>query len=295
MSMAEDYAKYKEKQEKMYADPMGSRFWTKQECRYVKPFRMYGNLYYVGDTWVCAHILDTGEGLVLFDAGNCGAGATAMLVHAIWEAGFSPADVRWLILSHGHVDHIGAANFFKRMFGTKIYLGAPDAENFLTRPELSLIQESTDYMDELFEPDVRIYDKDVLTFGNTKIQFYLVPGHTEGVISCFFDVSDGSDTKRVGYYGGFGLNTLLKSYLLEIGDTQFSMRQRYLESIRKVIDEKVDIFMPNHTGNVDLMKKREYMLSHPGENPFVDEGAWKKYLSGKYQEVEKLMADPEQN
>lgn len=62
-------------------------------------------------------------GLLLFDAGNCGNGATAMLINAIWEAGFHPSDVKWLVLSHGHVDHIGAVNFFRRMFGTKIYLG----------------------------------------------------------------------------------------------------------------------------------------------------------------------------
>ena len=74
----------------------------------MQPFQIYGNLYYVGDSWVCVHIVDTGNGLLMFDAGNCG--AQAMLIHAIWELGFNPADVKWLILSHGHVDHFGAAH-----------------------------------------------------------------------------------------------------------------------------------------------------------------------------------------
>ena len=39
----------------------------------MKPFQIYGNLYYVGDSWVCVHIIDTGKGLLMFDAGNCGA------------------------------------------------------------------------------------------------------------------------------------------------------------------------------------------------------------------------------
>jgi len=295
MSMKKDYEVYRAKQEKLKEDPRACRVWVNQESRYIKPFRMYGNLYYVGDSAMCVHLVDTGEGLLLFDAGNCAGGATAMLVQAIWEAGFNPADVKWMILSHGHVDHIGAVNFFKRMFGTRIYLGAPDAENLRTNPELSLIQESTDYMDELFDVDVEIQEGDVFTFGNTTVQFHLAPGHTAGVISCFFDVSDGKETKRVGYYGGFGFNTLQKDYLLEIGDTEFSMRQKYLESIEKVIDEKVDIFMPNHTNNVDLLNKREYMLAHPGENPFVDDKAWKLYLTEKYNGMKKLMADPKQN
>lgn len=294
MSMRSEYEEYKARQAKLLENPM-SRFWINQESRYVKPFQMYGNLWYVGDSWVCAHIVDTGNGLLLFDAGNCGNAATAMLINAIWEAGFNPADVKWLVLSHGHVDHIGAVNFFKRMFGTKIYLGEPDARNFREHPELALIHESTDYMDELFTPDVEIHEGDVIDFGGTEVTFHLAPGHTDGVISCFFDVTDGAEVKRVGYYGGFGFNTLQKAYLQEIGDETFSRRKIYLESIQKVINEKVDIFMPNHTNNVDLLNKRQYMIKHPDENPFVDETAWKKYLQMKYDDLVKFMADPAQN
>lgn len=294
MSMRSEYEEYKARQAKLLENPM-SRFWINQESRYVKPFQMYGNLWYVGDSWVCAHIVDTGNGLLLFDAGNCGNAATAMLVNAIWEAGFNPADVKWLVLSHGHVDHIGAVNFFKRMFGTKIYLGEPDARNFREHPELALIHESTDYMDELFTPDVEIHEGDVIDFGGTEVTFHLAPGHTDGVISCFFDVTDGAEVKRVGYYGGFGFNTLQKAYLQEIGDETFSRRKIYLESIQKVINEKVDIFMPNHTNNVDLLNKRQYMIEHPDENPFVDETAWKTYLQMKYDDLVKFMADPAQN
>lgn len=294
MSMRSEYEEYKARQAKLLENPM-SRYWINQESRYVKPFQMYGNLWYVGDSWGCAHVVDTGHGLLLFDAGNCGNGATAMLINAIWEAGFHPSDVKWLVLSHGHVDHIGAVNFFRRMFGTKIYLGEPDARMYREHPELALIHESTDYMDELFTPDVEIQEGDVINFGGTNVTFHLASGHTDGVISCFFDVTDGKEIKRVGYYGGFGFNTLQKSYLLEIGDTAFNRRQIYLESIRKVINEKVDIFMPNHTNNVDLLNKRQYMIEHPGENPFVNESAWKEYLQMKYDDLLKLMADPAQN
>ena len=184
MALRETYEMYKSRQDAIKNGPK-AHFWVNQEKRYVKPFKIYGNLYYVGDDWVCSHLVDTGDGLLLFDGGNCG--ASAMLVQAIWEAGFNPADVRWLIASHGHMDHIGAANFFRRMFGTKLFLGAPDARMFRERPELSMIHESPNCMDALFAPDVEIQDGDVMRFGNTEIQFYLVPGHTEGCIACFFD------------------------------------------------------------------------------------------------------------
>ena len=53
MSMRSEYEEYIARQEKLKPHPM-AKYWINQESRYVKPFRMYGNLYYVGDDWVCA-------------------------------------------------------------------------------------------------------------------------------------------------------------------------------------------------------------------------------------------------
>lgn len=286
MSIKSDYNIYIKLQNKIKSKNTG-KFWFNQESRYVEPFKIYGNLYYVGDSWVCVHIVDTGDGLLMFDAGNCG--GEAMLIHSIWKLGFNPADVKWIILSHGHVDHFGAVNFFKRMFETKIYIGEPDSKMIKEQPYLSVIHESGNCTNELFEIDYEIKDGDLLKFGNTEIKFYLVPGHTEGCIACFFDITDNNDTKRVGYYGGFGFNTLQKDFLIDIGDTSFNMRKLYLQSIKKVCDEKVDIFMGNHTSNVNLLEKRKYMLENPNENPFIDSFAWKNYLNSKYNELIELI------
>lgn len=294
MTKKELYNDMLQRQQQLTKHPM-ARYWIDQESRYVKPFQIYGNLYYVGDSWVCAHLIDTGEGLLLIDSGNCGGGAVAMLIHTIWEAGFNPADVKWLVLSHGHVDHIGGANFFKRMFGTKIYLGAPDAEMFRTRPEYSLIQESTDYMDQLFEPDVEINDGDKITFGSTEVQFYISPGHTEGVLSFFMDVTDGVETKRCGYFGGYGLNTLQKNFLIEFGDPEFTMRHKMMDSLARHKDEPVDIFLANHTNNKDVLGKRQYMLDHPGENPFINKDHWREYMEERMEILREFMEDPAQN
>ena len=285
MSIKSDYKDYEEHRNRIAGKKTG-KFFINQELRYVKPFQIYGNLYYVGDSWVCVHIVDTGEGLLMFDAGNCG--AQAVLIQSIWEMGFNPADVKWIILSHGHVDHFGAVNFFKNMFGTKIYMGEPDVQMFREHPELTMIQESGNCMDTLFHVDVAVKEGDIRTFGNTTVEFYLVPGHTKGCIVCFFDITDGKERKRAGYYGGFGFNTLQSDYLNEIGDSGFQARKDYLHSLEKVRNQKVDLFMGNHTSNVDLLNKHEYMLKHPDENQFLDDKAWKNYLDQKKKELKEL-------
>ncbi len=290
MSMKEDYAQYLVRHEAIR--PTSHQL--AQDRRYVHPFRLYGPIWYVGDDWVCVHLIDTGDGLLLLDCGNCG--AEAMLVNAIWEAGFRPADVKWIILSHGHYDHIGAAQFFRRMFGTKIYLGAPDAKMFRERPWLSLIQTTKNDADGVFEPDVEINDGDELTFGSIKLRCVLCPGHTEGVVSLFFDADGPEGVKHVGFYGGFGFNTMQKDFLLEFGDPDFKMRQVYLDSLAKVREEPVDIMLGNHGYNNDTLGRMKKLLADPdGPNPFVEPGYWKSYLDKRRDDLLALMAKPENN
>lgn len=263
-----------------------AHLWIDQAKRYVKPFRIFGNLYYVGDNDICMHLIDTGDGLLLCDAGNYG--SEGMLVNAIWEAGFNPYDIKWLILSHGHMDHIGCAEFFRTMYGCKIYLGEPDARMFRDQPELSLVGTTPSCAYQLFEPDVMIKDGDVLTFGNTTVEFYLVPGHTQGCIAYFFDVTDGIVKKRAGYYGGFGFNTLTREYLIQAGDPELKSRKIYQESLAKVRNQHVDIFMGNHTVNNQLLERRKRMLEDPDKNPFIDDKLWGEYLDKKLEELLKF-------
>jgi len=104
----------------------------------VKPFRIIGDLYYVGDARVCVHLLDTHDGLILFDSGFHH--TIHLLVQAIWEAGFDPKDIRYIIHSHGHYDHFGATNDFKELYGCKTFLSAVDAELLRENPARSLME-----------------------------------------------------------------------------------------------------------------------------------------------------------
>ena len=140
-----------------------------------------------------------------------------------------------------------------------------------------------------------INDGDVLTFGAVTVNCRLVPGHSDGCVALFFDVTDGIQTKRAGYYGGFGFNTLAKDYLIEIGDPTYQMRQTYLASLASVRDEKVDIFLGNHTVNNKLLEKRRQMEADPSLNPFIDPSEWTTYLDDRRDALLAFMDDPNNN
>ena len=164
------------------------------------------------------------------------------------------------------------------------------------RPELSFIQDTHNTTDTLFVPDVEIDDGDVMTFGSITMRFRTVPGHTAGCVALFFDADGPQGVKRFGYYGGFGFNTLQKDYLIEIGDPTYHTREIYLESLARVRDEKVEVFLGNHCVNNDTLGRRARQLEDPeGPNPFLDAEVWGKYLDQKRDDLRAFMADPGNN
>ena len=81
-------------------------FYNHPEKYVIKPFRIFGNLYYVGDKKVCSHLIDTGDGLILIDTGY--QHSQHLLIESIYSLGFDPRDIKIIIHSHGHFDHFCA-------------------------------------------------------------------------------------------------------------------------------------------------------------------------------------------
>lgn len=254
---------------------------------YVKPFKIVENLYYIGDQKVCSHLIDTGDGLIVFDSGF--QHSIHLMVQAIWELGFDPADIKYLIHSHEHFDHIGAANEFKDLYGCKLVISKAGADIMRDRPELVYLKACPNPYASLFTPDIELEDGDEITLGNTTIKCLLTPGHSPGVMSFFFDTVDGDKKYHVGYFGGVGFNTLYKDKLKEDG-LPLSTREEFLHSLQRVRDIPVDITLGNHPRQNETLKKREAMLETPGVNPFIDPTEWQRFVDTLTEEFKAFMA-----
>jgi len=261
------FEKFEPNLEAFYRDPLPYR---------MDPFQIFGNLYYVGNKKVCMHLIDTGEGLILFDTGY--GNDFYLLLESIRALGFDPRDVKTVIHSHGHFDHFNGGKAMRELFGSKIYMSKVDTELIEERPERALCEYGPMKYTEVCWPDEKIEDGQVIRLGNTSVRCVLTPGHTFGTMTYFFDAVDENGKKlHVGYMGGCGFLTVYKKYCEIMGLPQNKL-EKMGESIRRIYDEPVDITLGNHPSQNNTIEKREWMLSHPGENPFINPGTWHIFL-----------------
>lgn len=254
---------------------------------YMEPFRIKGNLYFVGCYAASSHLIDTGEGLILIDTGY--PQSLYQVIHNVYKLGFDIRDIRYIIHSHGHYDHLGGTKALVELTGATTFLGKGDEEYANGKVDLTWAKELGFAYYEAFEPDVIMQDGDVIRLGNTAIEIVSTPGHTPGTVSMFFEIWDEEDGRsyRVAMHGGVGTNSMMDDFLEKYG-LGTECRQRFLEGIDSIKNRSVDIFIGNHCWNNDTVGKYERLMA--GEkDAFVDSTEWKKFLEICAENVRDLM------
>lgn len=221
----------------------------------MEPFRIIGNVYFVGTFQASCHLIDTGEGLILIDPGY--SNTLYLVVRSIYELGFNPKDIKYIINTHWHGDHTEATAAMVDLSSAKTLIGRDDEEK----------------VKRYFDPDILIGEGDTLSLGNTTVSFIETPGHTKGTISLFFNTEDDGKIYRVGMFGGAGVNTMAQGHFDYDG-----CREDYRNSLHRLKKEKVDVFIGNHVWNNDTAVKGELLLK-TGENKFIDVNLWHEFLT----------------
>jgi len=250
----------------------------------AEPCHIIGNIYFAGDDNVGVHIFDTGEWLLLIDTAF--PQTQAFLINSIWELGFKPKDIKAILHTHAHIDHIGTTNILVALSGAKTYLSETDAKMMREHPEMT-------YCDVMyhFEPDVLLNEGDIVTLGNTAIRVVATPGHTAGTLSFFGNVRDNDGKEYTfGMHGGAGINTLTKEYIEKYNLPE--ARESYVQTLRKLMNKKVDITLGNHTAQNRTLEKRAEILKNPeGPNPFIDPSEWRLFLERLLKRYDKMLSD----
>ncbi len=244
----------------------------------MKPFRMFGNIWFVGTRPASTHIIDTGEGLILLDSGY--QESLYLVLESMHECGLDPKDIRFIIHSHGHIDHAAATRALAELTGAETFIGEGDRDMVNgTRPELTWAPEYDMAYPQPFEPDHLLHDGDRIRLGNTVIDCMATPGHTPGVFSFFWNVEQDGRVYRAGTFGGAGLNSLTADYLRKYHLEKEDRRGIFRRSLDRVKTEKVDVFIGNHVSQ-NQTPERYRRLTEGDPLAFVDPAAWGNFLDG---------------
>ncbi len=241
--------------------------WNDPSRQKVEAFRIFDNLSYVGLQWVSCYVLETSEGLILIDAlyGDFAEHAE----DGIRALGLDPADIKMVLVTHGHFDHSGGIKHFKDTYGAQIGMTAEDwvlAESEPSDPRFAFPQ---------IERDLVIEDGQQISLGDTTLTAYVTPGHTEGVLSLDFEVRDGEQTHRAFTFGGVGLNF-----------SGMDRTEAYLASVARIRslsadgERPISVNVPNHPEVGQMFERRDRAATRePGDpHPFVDPEGYAAWL-----------------
>ena len=125
-----------------------------------------------------------------------------------------------------------------------------------------------------------------------KIRCVLTPGHALGVMSFFFEVTDGGETYLAGLFGGAGYTAMTVEYMKSVS-LPLDMPQKMLESLERVENEPVVVHLGNHPANNKTIQKRNQQLQEGG-NPFVAPDSWKTFIAGLRSKTLEIIAENEE-
>jgi metallo-beta-lactamase class B len=238
------------------------------KAEYVKPFpplRVVGNLYYVGTYDLGCYLIVTPAGNILINTGIND--SRAPIQENIEKLGFKIQDIKLLLATHGHWDHVGAMAEFKRLTGAKMWMEEHEAP--MLESGGSLDYRYPEGRGAIYEPikvDRRLKDGEKFTFGGIEFTVMHHPGHTLGSTSFNFAVQDGGKTYNVLLVNMASINPGVKVS----GMPGFpGITEAYTSTLAKQKLLKPQVWVSSHAAQFNLHQK--YQPGDPYDpNRFVD-------------------------
>ena len=184
------------------------------------------------------------------------------------------ANVRRILFTHTHIDHIYAADELKKAL--------PEALVTYHIKDQPVIESLPDMCRMFGVPcrtmpsmDCDLEKEPEFSVGDLQIRSILTPGHTPGAMSWFFEIREGEECYKAALHGGMGINTLSREFLDKY-QLPYTLRDDFLRSMKLLSKESVDVFLGNHMQHNHTEEKAERVKS--GDRlAFVDPDEWKAY------------------
>ncbi len=221
--------------------PTGSQRLWPQDCadwdewdKPARPFRIYGNSYYVGTCGIAVILIDSGDGAVLIDAGPANAAEAVRrtighLRSDLAEMGRELGPIRLLLHSHEHFDHVGAMARLQEVTGARV-LASPEAALVLEAGQVGADDPQAS-IHEAFPPvevDEIVTPGTPITLGGVELMPIATLGHTPGALSWTWESCEGERCVTIVYADSLSP--------VSADDYRFSDHPEYVQAYREGLE-----------------------------------------------------------
>lgn len=229
------------------------------------PFKLAGNVYYVGANNIASILIATPQGHILIDTGT--QKMAAVVFPNIVKLGFKPADIKLLLISHAHYDHMETMETIRRLTGATIAALEPEVPALVSGHDLS---SSETWGQEPLTIGRVLKSGDDITLGGSTIKVIWTPGHTPGAAAYFINTVEDGKPYQIVFGGPPGPIT---------GDVRYDTRPEDAAASYKSLREMhPDILITGHPGNL-LKGKLDALWANTRPSPLaLAPGQWAKMI-----------------
>ncbi len=223
---------------------------------YADPAKVFDNLYFVGGKVHSSWALTTSEGIILLDT-IFPYNSEELIVGGLQKVGLDPRNIKYVIISHAHADHIGGAEMLQTRYKARVVMSEPDWASVAKYPNRFKTMAPT--------RDIVATDGMKITLGGTTVTTWFTPGHTPGTLSYTFTVSDRGKPVNVAYSGGTAFN-----FVNNTPDPGIRNFQIYIDSQKHMAEKArasgATVLLSNHS-EFDNAFNKNRMLAGRGNGP----------------------------
>jgi metallo-beta-lactamase class B len=237
------------------------------------PFRIAGNLYYVGSKGLANYLITTPRGHILINSDL--ESSVPLLRASVEKLGFKFRDIRILLISHAHWDHDGGSAAIKKITGAKYMVMDADVPVVESGGKADFHYGNVPA--SLYPPtkvNRVLHDGDEVKLGGATLVAHLTPGHTKGCTTWTMKVKDAGKIYDVVIVGSPNVNP---GYRLVDNSSYPKIESDYERTFRVLKSLPVDIFLGAHGSYFD-METKYARLQGGAATPFIDPAGYKAYV-----------------